>query len=198
MKSALLLSGGQDSTALAYLIKPAVAITVDYGQRPASAELRASEQICQAIGIEHIVVRADCSQLGSGDLTEKPAIEAAPSSEWWPYRNQLIITLASAAALSSNCDELLIGAVANDAGHVDGRAEFFDAMNAVTQMQEGHLRIKAPALSMTSTQLIQKSNIPLDILCWSHSCHRSNLACGQCRGCLKHKNVMYELGVTPF
>ena len=198
MKSALLLSGGQDSIAIAQWLRPALAITVDYGQLPAEAEIRAAQQACKALSIQHIVVEANCSRIGSGDLSDAPALAAAPSSEWWPYRNQLVITLASAAALVHGAQELLIGAVSTDSNHIDGRQEFFDAMDLVLSMQEGGLRVRAPAIKMTSAQLIRLSEISLEILCWAHSCHRSNFACGQCRGCIKHKNVMYQLGHMSF
>lgn len=198
MRSALLLSGGQDSTAIAYLLRPHLAITVDYGQRPAEAEIRASAQICKELGIKHVVVSINCTPIGSGDLNGKPALNIAPSSEWWPYRNQLVITLASASALEHGANELLIGTVSNDAGHTDGTQQFIDAMDYLVSMQEGALHVRAPGIRMSSVELIRYSKIPLDILCWSHSCHRSNFACGSCRGCIKHKNVMYELGEIPY
>ncbi|WP_186015289.1 7-cyano-7-deazaguanine synthase [Burkholderia gladioli] len=198
MKSALLLSGGQDSVALAYWLRPSLAISVNYGQLPAEAEMRAAVQVCKTLGISHTVVTVDCSSLGSGDLAGSAANAAAPSSEWWPYRNQLLVTLAASSALSFGADELLLGAVSTDSSHADGRQEFYDSIDRLMRIQEGGIRVRAPAIGMTSVDLIRESKIPLDLLLWAHSCHRSNLACGHCRGCLKHKNVMYELGQEPF
>jgi 7-cyano-7-deazaguanine synthase len=198
MTSALLLSGGQDSTAIAYWLRPSLAITVDYGQVPAEAEIRTARQICKLLNIKHVVVAANCSQIGSGDLNDSPALAVAPSSEWWPYRNQLVLTLAAAPALTHGASELLVGAVSTDSSHTDGTQPFFDAMDTLLRIQEGGLRVRAPAIKMTSSELIVHSRIPMDILYWSHSCHRSNFACGQCRGCLKHKNVIHELGHIPF
>ena len=198
MKSALLLSGGQDSTAIAYWLRPSIGITVDYGQHPAEAEIRASAQVCKELGMQHVIVSINCSQIGSGDLSGRPALAVAPSSEWWPYRNQLVITLAATPALAHGAEELLIGTVSTDASHTDGTQEFVDSIDKLVSMQEGALRVRAPGIQMSSAELIRHSGIPLDILCWSHSCHRSNFACGQCRGCLKHKNVMHELGEMPY
>lgn len=198
MKTALLLSGGQDSTAIAYWKRPDIGITVNYGQVPAEAEIRASKQLCLSLGIKHIVVEADCSELGSGDLSDSPALTIAPSSEWWPYRNQLVITLAAASALQYGATELLIGSVSTDASHTDGTQLFIDAIDKLMQLQEGGLRVRAPAIEMTSAELIRHTGVPMDVLCWAHSCHKSNFACGQCRGCIKHKNVMHELGQAPF
>jgi 7-cyano-7-deazaguanine synthase len=189
---------GQDSTAIAYWLRPSLGITIDYGQQPAEAEIRASAQICKELGIQHVVVTVNCSQIGSGDLNGQPALAVAPSSEWWPYRNQLIITLAAAPALANGAHELLIGTVATDASHTDGTQEFVEAMDKLISLQEGALRVRAPAIGMSSAELIRQSGIPLELLCWSHSCHRSNFACGCCRGCNKHKNVMHELGESPY
>ena len=66
-KKAILLSGGMDSIALAYWLRPEIAITLDYGQRAAEAEIKAAAKVAGALGIEHSVISVDCSALGSGD-----------------------------------------------------------------------------------------------------------------------------------
>jgi 7-cyano-7-deazaguanine synthase len=69
MKTALLLSGGMDSVAIAWWKRPDIAITLDYGQKAAEAEIGAAKTICQSLDIEqHHIVRVDCSTLGSGDM----------------------------------------------------------------------------------------------------------------------------------
>jgi 7-cyano-7-deazaguanine synthase len=198
MSLALLLSGGQDSVALAYMLRPALAITIDYGQLPAQAELVAATQVCDALNLEHVAIRVDCSQLGSGDLAGKQPLGVAPVSEWWPYRNQLLVTLAAAAALARGTTQLAIGTVSTDASHTDGSHEFIEAMDGVLSLQEGGLRLVAPAIGMTSANLIRRAGVPSEILAWAHSCHTSRWACGACRGCVKHKNVMHELGYEPY
>ena len=86
MGKAILLSGGIDSIALAYWKRPDLAITINYGQKPAIAELRSSEAVCKILQIEHVIIKVDCSSLGSGDLIKAPSITIAPSSEWWCNR----------------------------------------------------------------------------------------------------------------
>ena len=198
MKEALLLSGGQDSAALLYLIRPSVAITIDYGQRPAEGEIQASQQLCATISVEHRLVRADCSALGSGDLAGKAALGNAPVSEWWPYRNQLLATLAGAIALEEGCNRLALGTVKTDDIHRDGTLQFYAALSSLMSLQEGGLEVCAPAIGLTTAELVRQSGIPMDQLFWAHSCHVSNVACGVCRGCIKHRNVTYELGIDPF
>lgn len=195
---ALLLSGGQDSIAIAFWHRPDIAITVDYGQIPARAEVTAANAVCDQLGLRHVVVQADCSSIGSGDLRGGAALAIAPCPEWWPFRNQLLITIAGAASLSHGASELLIGTVRTDENHADGTSEFISNIGHLMSQQEGGLRVSAPAIGLTSSELVKASGIPIEILCWAHSCHRSNVPCGVCRGCVKHKNVMYELGLEPF
>ena len=95
----LLLSGGYDSTALAWELRPALALTVDYGQLAAEGELRASRAIAQALELQHDVLRVDCRALGSGVMAGVAPMQGAPSVEWWPFRNQLLMTLAAMRAL---------------------------------------------------------------------------------------------------
>ena len=195
---ALLLSGGMDSIALAHWNKPDLALTIDYGQAPAEAELTAATQASAEIGIRHESIRVDCSSLGSGDLAGRPALDAAPVPEWWPYRNQMLVTLAAMRAIALGAREILVGSVAGDSSHADGRPEFFEALDRLMALQEGGVRIRAPANGMTSAELIRMSAVPRSLLAWSHSCHVGNLACGSCRGCVKHYQVMGEVYGDPY
>jgi 7-cyano-7-deazaguanine synthase len=198
MNSAILLSGGMDSIALAYWTKPRFAITIDYGQRSAGGELRAAAAIAAELQIEHFVVTADLRALGSGDLAGTPALSVAAVPEWWPFRNQLLITIGAMKAVAIEAGRLMIGVVKSDASHADGRPGFIEAMSRTLQLQEGSITVDAPAIKLTTSELIVQSGIPLDLLAWAHSCHVAEYACGICRGCRKHYATYEELGATPF
>ena len=195
---ALLLSGGVDSVALAAWRRPQVGITIDYGQACASAEFRAAAQVCRDLKIDHHCLTVSAAELGSGDLAGKPAHPEAPASDWWPFRNQFLLTVGAMRAVALGLDRLLIGIVKSDSFHSDGTGEFVEWMDGVLKLQEGHLRVDAPAIRMTSVKLIRESRIPMSVLCWAHSCHTANQACGRCRGCNKHRDVMAELGYEPY
>lgn len=194
MIEALLLSGGMDSVALALWKRPAHAITIDYGQRAASGELRAACQVCEVLGIRHHVVTADCRSLGSGDMAGTPALAGAPVPEWWPYRNQLLVTLGAMKAILLGASALLVGSVKTDAAHADGRPEFYTAIDRVVALQESGMRVLAPAIEMTTSELIRTVEVDRSLLGWCHSCHVDEYACGRCRGCQKHRAVLKELG----
>jgi len=198
MKKALLLSGGMDSTSIAHWKRPDLAIAVDYGQKPAKTELRVARVIADNLRIPLEVVSVDCSSLGSGDLAGTRQVSLAPTSEWWPFRNQLLVTLALMAAVKHGVQELMIGTVASDSSHADGRPEFIEAVDALTRLQEGGIRVTAPALHLTTVELIRVSSIPKNLLAWAHSCHTGNLACGACRGCVKYRETYQELGDGAF
>ncbi|MBC7981339.1 MAG: 7-cyano-7-deazaguanine synthase [Armatimonadetes bacterium] len=192
-RTAILLSGGIDSAAIAYWKRPEVAISIDYGQRPALGELRAASEIARALDMHHEIISINCSALGSGDLAGTAPAEGAPESEWWPYRNQLLVTLAVGRAYTLKIGRLLVGSVRSDSFHVDGTFAFYDILNQLVAIQEGGIQIEAPALDFDSCELISKSKIPLELLGWTHSCHKANYACGACRGCYKHISTLRSI-----
>lgn len=192
---ALLLSGGLDSTATAFWKRPRICVTVDYGQLAARAEIDAASQVAHALSLEHRVITVDCRRLGRGDLAGKPPSELNRFSEWWPYRNQLLVTLA-AMATASEVETILIGTVATDDRHRDGTEQFVRAMSAALQLQEGNLTLEAPAIGMTTVELLRRSEVSSEILSWAHSCHRGPLPCLECSGCKKYIGVFAEIGYT--
>jgi 7-cyano-7-deazaguanine synthase len=216
----LLLSGGMDSAALAYWVRPAAALYIDYGQRPADSEQRAATAVAGALGIPIDFLRIDLSPLGAGlllteevggsptetsganDLSRTAAGVVSPSPEWWPLRNQLLCSLAAAWALSARVPsrasirKVLTATVAGDGSrHVDGTSAFYEAMDAVTSMQEGNIRVLAPAAGLGAAELVRDSGVTEDVLGWTHSCHRSSIPCAACPGCWKRFDVLAEAGM---
>ena len=141
----LLLSGGLDSTALAALFRPALCLAVDYGQRSAPGELRAAMAICRALNL-----RVGHPDSGPRQARRRPAkndeeIPGAPSPEWWPYRNQILVTAAASVAIQAGLPQVLAGSVAGDGTrHVDGGPAFYQALDRLISMQEGGIRVLAP------------------------------------------------------
>lgn len=192
---AVLLSGGIDSAAVAFWKKPAIAIHLSYGQRAATAELKASRVIAQSLDISFHHIAIDLSSLGSGDLTRAPQLSIAPVSEWWPFRNQALITLAAMKALTLGAKELYFGAVSTDAKHVDGTASFFSQLAKLLVMQEGALQLHVPGVMLTSEELVKQSGVPSSVLGWTYSCHTGEYPCGNCNGCQKHFAVKHHLNL---
>ena len=197
-RTAILLSGGMDSIAVAYWRRPSLAITVDYGQMSAAGELRAAAAVADELGMQHEIVAADLRALGSGDMAGRASIDIAPIPEWWPFRNQMLITLAAMRGIALDVTRLLIGTVKGDSSHADGRCEFITAMDNALNLQEGGLHLEAPAIELAAAELIRTSATPREILAWAHSCHVAEYACGVCRGCYKHYETYEALGVAGY
>ena len=184
-----------DSIALAYWKRPKYSITIDYGQKPAEAEKRSAAEISRFLGIENHIISIDCSSLGSGDLNGANPLSIAPISEWWPFRNQLLVTLACMKVISFGVTELLVGSVLTDSAHKDGTARFYDKISDLTRFQEGGLNVVTPAIQLSTIDLIKISNIPTSLLFWAHSCHTSNEPCMHCSGCKKYLYTLQGLGI---
>ena len=186
------MSGGLDSAALAWMCRPDLCVTVDYGQRAAEGELIASAALCSQIGLKHLVLAVDHSSVGSGNMSNKPPVKVAQAPEFWPYRNQCLITLAAMALASSGLRELMIGIVATDI-HADGSAEFVETMDRLLRLQEGSVRLLAPAKELSGVDLLRRSEFPLELIGLTFSCHTHRYACGQCGGCTKHRETVDEV-----
>ncbi|MDQ8014951.1 MAG: 7-cyano-7-deazaguanine synthase [Flavobacterium nitrogenifigens] len=195
VKKAILLSGGIDSICLAYHLKPDIAYTIDYGQVPAEREIYVSNFICQKIGIKHKVITVDCQNLGSGTLANSNNLKISPSEEWWPFRNQLLITLASMQGIKDSISELYLASVKSDGFHRDGTKNFYKLSNELVSYQEGGIQILCPTLEYFSHELVTKFNVPFELLSIAHSCHISNISCGKCSGCLKQLRVRHEINM---
>lgn len=189
------MSGGLESAAIAAWRRPALTLTVDYGQRPAAGELTAAAAICRELGLDHHVLRVNCRQLGGGLLAAQEPDSNAPSPEWWPYRNQLLVTLAAAWGICHGVTIITIGSVREDGHrHRDGTMAFYEALDRLVVLQEGGLRVQAPAIALSSEQLLIESGVSDQVLGWTHSCHTQDVACGACPGCYKRREVLDRLG----
>lgn len=218
----LLLSGGMDSAALATWARPSTTLFIDYGQRPAEAERRAARAVAEELLLPFNELKIDLSAIGSGlllaensaendpsalttDAETSIATRISPSPEWWPLRNQLLCTIAAAWALrapatSKPCiNTVMVASVASDRlRHIDGTPDFYQALDAVTSMQEGSMRILAPAINLEPDDLVKRSGVTESVLGWTHSCHRSNMPCAACPGCWKREQLLSRLGMLSY
>lgn len=194
MSELLLLSGGIDSIALAAWRMPDCCLTIDYGQRPANAEIDASKEVCQSLCLNHVILQVPIGSLGAGILAGKSPSLSSPNEEFWPFRNQMLLTLGAMYAHTHQIGRVLIGTVNTDRRHADGSLKFISLISELIRFQEGGIEVLAPASHLNTVDLVRQSGVAPSILGWAHSCHRSNIACGACPGCFKHSAVMSELG----
>tara|TARA_B100000614_G_scaffold179483_1_gene160295 strand:- start:13324 stop:13950 length:627 start_codon:yes stop_codon:yes gene_type:complete len=201
-RSLLLLSGGIDSTSLAYWRKPDYSLFIDYGQRAAVAERRAATAVANELGVVFDSMQINLAAAAGGLMAGGSVMEGAPSPEWWPFRNQLLISIAAAwACRNTNVLEdpgtvsIQLGIVRGDGErHVDGSARFVSAISALQELQEGRISVEAPALDLSTEDLVKRSAIPDALLAWTHSCHVASFPCMECPGCFKRERVLHDLG----
>lgn len=194
MSRVLLLSGGLDSACIAAWLRPELCLSIDYGQRPAAAERRAADAVARQLRIPISHITVDASAVGSGLLVNDHETADRPS-EWWPYRNQLLITLAAAWGIGHGVREVMVGTVAGDGErHADGTPAFLESMAALLRVQEGHLTVSAPARDLHTEELLLRSQIDDATLAWTHSCHRDDIPCGDCPGCRKRAAALAAAG----
>jgi 7-cyano-7-deazaguanine synthase len=181
VKTALLLSGGIESTILAYEYKPDIAITIDYGQASANSEIKASKYICNKLNINHIILDVNILKYFNKKI-----------EEWIPYRNQYLLTLATMILAEYEISELLIGTISTDKIHPDGSIEFIESFNNLLQIEKPRIKVIAPLIMLTSDELLEKTNIPLSLLSIAHSCTESSFPCNKCKSCKKYYDFFYK------
>lgn len=190
----LLFSGGVESACLAAMTKPDLALTIDYGQVCAPGEIRAAKHIASIIGMDHRVIEVSLGHLGAGEMTGFPSDDSEDRvPEHWPFRNQMLLTVAAMALADCDLRELIIGTVLTDSVHNDGTPEFLSAMERLLQTQLSDFKLSAPASTMTTDDLVRSSGVGRDLMGWTFSCHRAEVACGACRGCNKSLELFTRL-----
>ncbi|MHA2297637.1 MAG: 7-cyano-7-deazaguanine synthase QueC [Candidatus Hodarchaeales archaeon] len=208
-KAVILLSGGMDSSTVAYMVKEAgydiYPLTFNYGQRN-KKEIRASRNISHSLGIELKTLDIDLRQIGGSALTddEIPVPEnrhalltdSVPVNEipvsYVPFRNTILLSIAIAYAEVLEAETVAIGANAIDySGYPDCRPEYFEAMQKVVELGSKtgvmgkKISILTPILRMSKNNIVAKGmelGVPYE---QTWSCYQDReQACGKCDACL--------------
>jgi 7-cyano-7-deazaguanine synthase len=211
MKTVLIYSGGLDSTVLLYhLYREGVetlALGFNYGQRHLR-ELAAGHSICNAIGVPYRVVSlervADVVFDGSCNSQTDPDV-SVPDGHYEdetmrqtvvPNRNMIMLSLATAYAISQGAERVAYGAHAGDhAIYPDCRIPFMEAMaEAMRQCDyEGvslFARITKEAIVRAGAQL----NAPMG---QTWSCYKGrDVHCGTCGTCVERREAFALAGVA--
>ena len=220
MKSIVLLSGGMDSTLTAAIAKNAsnsvAALHLNYRHRTEKRELKAYEDVCNALRIaERLVVDIEFLRtIGGSSLTDSsidvtkadlrgmsdhPRASAIPSS-YVPFRNGNFLAIAASWAEVIGANAIYIGAVEEDSsGYPDCRRSFFDAYERAIEIgtkPETQIRIITPVINFRKSEIVRESlriGAPLE-LTWS--CYQSeDLACGECDSCALRLRGFAEAGI---
>jgi len=210
VKAVVLLSGGLDSTTVAYLAKRSgyeiYALTIRYGQRH-ERELEAARAICAELDArEHRVVSIDFGNWGSSltgddELPTDGNADGIPST-WVPMRNLIFLGIASGYAEVVGADAIYIGVSQVDySGYPDCRAEFIAAYQRAADLaskqfvEEGiSIPVIAPLMHLSKVGTI-KLGLSLGVdynLTWS--CYAGgDEPCGVCDSCRIRNEAFAEV-----
>jgi 7-cyano-7-deazaguanine synthase len=199
-----------DSTTLLYQLLSqghhVQALGIDYGQRHLK-ELDAAAGICARADVPF--KSADLSAVVgflAGSALTSPDVEV-PSGEYdpesmkvtvVPNRNMLMLAVALAWAISSECDTVAYAAHAGDHEvYPDCRPEFVQALAKTAGLCHYEpIKLTAPFLHLTKVHIVRlgtRLGVPYD-LTWS--CYRGEeLHCGSCGTCRERAHAFARAGV---
>lgn len=211
-KAVVLLSGGLDSTtclALAcesYKAGNVTALNMYYRQRH-DKEMQCAKNVAQYYGARYIeldisqVMRFSNSAMlkGGQDIPEESydvqlqKQDGKPVATYVPFRNGLLLSIASAVAVSIGASVVMYGAHKDDAAgaaYPDCSPAFCNYMDkAIAEGTGGQVRLIAPFIGKTKADIVRaglKMGVPYEMT-WS--CYKGEKkpcgVCGTCRDRIK-------------
>lgn len=200
-------SGGLDSTVMLKLLASRgelkEAVCFDYGQRH-SKEMQFAKMNCDELGIPLKVINlknigdvfADnaltCDKL---DVPEGDYADENMKTTVVPNRNMVMLSIAAARAIATDCDSLAYAAHGGDhAIYPDCRTEFADAMqNALALCHYTPIKLLRPFIDMNKADIVKLgAKLGVDFnKTWSCYCGRE-LHCGKCGTCLERRQAFAQ------
>lgn len=203
MKAVLIYSGGLDSTSALYTYQDRIelAVSFDYGSRHNKQEIERAKWNCEKLGIPHQVVELDFSFLKSALLGDEPVPhghyeDESMKSTVVPFRNGVMLSIATAIAESNNFDAVIIGSHSGDhAVYPDCRIKFNDFFRRAMEWGTyNSITLFSPFESMDKKEVantgIQNGMDPEQ----TYSCYEGGEEqCGKCSTCMERKWALGEI-----
>jgi 7-cyano-7-deazaguanine synthase len=207
-----LLSGGIDSSTLAYSLKSngqlAATLSFAYGQQH-RRELGAASYISVCLDVPHYVVEVDvgCLFIGSA-LTDKrvsvPAGHyAAPVMQKTVLhgRNVWFLAFACTAAACNGWDGVAIAAHSGDHYiYPDCRPEFLNAFRQTATLALGewaNVEILAPFADKSKADIVRLGDVLGVPFGYTWSCYKGGeFHCGECGTCVERQEAFRQAGVA--
>jgi len=210
-----ILSGGMDSSLTAYKMQnlgyEIIPLHFSYGQRTEKRELEAFHNIADSLKVNqryHIPLPffkdigvGTTSLIDSSIKINETGVDKneIPSS-YVPFRNGIMLSIATAIAEKEGAEGVSIGVVEEDSsGYPDCREDFINSLETSINLgtKNGDLKIFRPLVNLKKSEIVReafKLNLPLD-LTWS--CYqREEKACGVCDSCRLRLNGFKIAGIS--
>ena len=205
-KCVVVLSGGPDSTTVAYWAKKQgydlYAITFKYGQI-ATKEVNCASRIAEIMGIP--IKSIDLSSLkeifaGVTSLCDEeiPMTSRFSKPIIVPFRNAIFLSTTVAYAVSIEAKKIFYGAHGSDEKfYPDCRKEFYKSFEKSARLgTEQEITIEAPFSTIPKSDIIKKGfelGVPFH-LTWS--CYFNGQEhCGKCESCVNRKTAFKEAAI---
>ena len=211
MNALIIYSGGLDSTILLHEYKDSIrlAVSFDYGSKHNAREIAFARENCARLGIRHLVIPLEFigkyfkSSLleGGGEIPEGNYDEENMRSTVVPFRNGIMLAVATGLAESLGLDAVLI---ANHAGdhtiYPDCRPGFIKAFDAAAS--EGTfngVRILSPYCDITKREIaLRGRSLGVDFAL-TYSCYKGGEKhCGVCGTCRERKEALAGFDPTSY
>ncbi|USB32172.1 7-cyano-7-deazaguanine synthase [Paenibacillus sp. YPG26] len=203
-KAVLMLSGGPDSSTLAYLLKSQDyelhTITFNFGEQEGEAEQRYAQVIANKVSKTHRFVDFvnPMKQLyGFFDIPDPIHILRKTANPREPIKNfgaGIALSLASSYAADIGADELFYAVHKDDAVYRENNIGFFETMSKAISIELGReFKIKAPLLNKTKAEVFRLAiDLGLKIEeTWSCASN-SVIQCGTCDPCKDRRLALME------
>lgn len=210
MKVCVLLSGGMDSVAAFYQsladYEVAAALSFDYGAKHNAREIPFAKLHADRAGVPHHVIPLDfinthfeSSLLKSGgEIPDGHYAEETMKSTVVPFRNGIMLAIATGFAESAGAEGLVIAAHSGDhAIYPDCREPFMQAMAAA--MKEGtyaKIELLRPFIAMDKAAIARRGrDLGIDFSeTWS--CYKGReIHCGACGTCVERREAFTLAGM---
>ncbi len=206
----LVLSGGLDSTTLLYDLvlsgNEVYAISFNYSQRH-SKELLCAKASCEKLDISHKIVDISAiSELLQGSSLTSSDIDT-PHGRYdsenmrktvVPNRNMIMISLATAYAISIKANKVYYGSHSGDHEiYFDCRPVFVDKLNEAIKVCDEHkVELVAPYLHFDKGDIVKLGTVLGVDYGKTWSCYDGKeMICGECGACNERQEAFAKAGV---
>lgn len=210
MKALVVLSGGLDSTVALYWAKKKYgdieALTFHYGSRHNEREYFCALKTCEnlqvklsRINIDFVDTYFKSDLLKSGGEVPGGYYTADNiKSTVVPFRNGIMLSIATGFAESNDCDIVILGNHSGDhAIYPDCRADFIKSMaQAISFGTQEQIRLESPFCDITKTDIVKiGAELGVDFSS-TWSCYKGgDKHCGKCGTCIERKEAFQKAGV---
>jgi 7-cyano-7-deazaguanine synthase len=206
-KCIVVLSGGPDSTVVAYWTKKqgfdVNCLTFKYGQI-AEKETKQATLLAEKLGAPIKVIDMNSLKEIFVGVTSLCDRNIALTSQFTqpivvPFRNAIFLSVAVSYAAGIDAARIFYGAHGSDAkNYPDCRPDFYKALEETAWLgTEKHIQILAPFSGISKAELIKVGanlGVPFE-LTWS--CYLDGAKhCGKCESCVNRRNAFKEAGVA--